>query len=174
MKKKVLDTFAGAGGFSLGFHLTGNYDIIGAIEKDAWACETFQANHPESQVIKNSIESLKDNEIIDLLKGDKPDIILGGPPCQGFSIANKKAGDPKDPRNSLFKQFVRLGDLFSPEVMIMENVPNLIKAKTSDKKFVIDIIISEFLICGTSSFKTVWISLFIVVISIESFIIEKL
>lgn len=143
MKKKVLDSFAGAGGFSLGFHLTGNYEIIGAIEKDAWACETFQANHPDSKVVQNSIESLKDNEIIDLFKGEKPDIILGGPPCQGFSIANKKAGDPKDPRNSLFEQFVRLGDLFSPEVMIMENVPNLIKAKTSDKKFVIDIIISE-------------------------------
>lgn len=154
MKKKVLDTFAGAGGFSLGFHLTGNYEIIGAIEKDAWACETFQANHPESKVIKNSIESLKDNEIIDLFKGNKPDIILGGPPCQGFSIANKKAGDPKDPRNSLFKQFVRLGDLFSPEVMIMENVPNLIKAKTSDKKFVIDIIISELESIGyNASFK---------------------
>lgn len=143
MKKKVLDSFAGAGGFSLGFHLTNNYEIVGAIEKDAWAAETFQANHLQSKVVQNSIESLKDHEILDLFKGKEPDIILGGPPCQGFSIANKNAGDPKDPRNSLFKHFIRLGDLFTPEVMIMENVPNLIKAKTKDKKFVIDIIINE-------------------------------
>ncbi len=143
MKKKVLDTFAGAGGFSLGFHLTGHYDIVGAIEKDKWATETFQTNHPNTQVIQSSIELLTDNELKTSFKGQKPDIILGGPPCQGFSIANKNAGDPKDPRNSLFEQFIRLGDLFSPEILIMENVPNLIKSKTKDKKLVIDIILNE-------------------------------
>jgi len=143
MKKKVLDTFAGAGGFSLGFHMTGHYDIIGAIERDKWATETFQTNHPNSKVIQSPIESLNDDEIKEFFKDNKPDVILGGPPCQGFSIANKKAGDPKDPRNSLFKQFIRFGDIFSPEIMIMENVPNLMKSRTKDKKLVIDIIISE-------------------------------
>ena len=47
---KVLDTFAGAGGFSLGFHLTGHYEIIGAIEFDQWAADTFKFNHPDSTV----------------------------------------------------------------------------------------------------------------------------
>lgn len=143
MKKKVLDTFAGAGGFSLGFHLSGKYEIIGAIEKDSWAAETFKFNHPNSKVIHNSIELLKDDEIIDLFKDQKPDVILGGPPCQGFSIANKNAGDPKDPRNSLFEEFIRIGSLLSPDVMIMENVPNLIRSRTKEKTLVIDIILRE-------------------------------
>ena len=154
MKKKVLDTFAGAGGFSLGFDLSGHYEIVGAIERDKWATETFQVNHPESKVIQSPIESLTDTEIKDLFKGQEPDIILGGPPCQGFSIANRNAGDPKDPRNSLFEQFIRLGDIFSPEVLIMENVPNLIKSRTKDKELVIDIIIKELEAIGyNASFK---------------------
>ncbi|MEZ5673004.1 MAG: DNA cytosine methyltransferase, partial [Thiotrichaceae bacterium] len=73
----------------------------------------------------------------------KPDIVLGGPPCQGFSICNKNNGDVKDPRNSLFEEFIRVGRLLKPKVMIMENVPNLIKAKTASKELVIDIIVSE-------------------------------
>ena len=76
--------------------------------------------------------------------GDKtPDILLGGPPCQGFSICNKNSGDPKNPKNSLFKEFIRVGRLLKPKVMIMENVPNLIKARTESNEAVIDIITSE-------------------------------
>lgn len=139
---KVLDTFAGAGGFSLGFHLTGQYDIIGAIEYDQWAADTFKFNHPESTVLVGDIQQYSEEFLLETFK-DKPDIILGGPPCQGFSIANRKAGDPSDPRNSLFKEFVRFGRIFEPKIMIMENVPNLIKARTHDKELVIDIIVRE-------------------------------
>lgn len=139
---KVLDTFAGAGGFSLGFHLTGQYDVIGAIEYDQWAADTFKFNHPESTVLVGDIQKYSEDFLLDTFK-DKPDIILGGPPCQGFSIANRKAGDPADPRNSLFKEFVRLGKIFEPKILIMENVPNLVKARTHDKELVIDIIIQE-------------------------------
>lgn len=145
MEKKtirVLDTFAGAGGFSLGFYLAGA-EIVGAIETDAWACETFQANHPDALVVKSDITKLKDEEISKLFGKLSVDVILGGPPCQGFSIANKKNGDPKDPRNSLFEEFIRLGKILKPRIMIMENVPNLIKAKTHDGELVIDIIKQE-------------------------------
>ena len=142
MTLKVLDTFAGAGGFSLGFEMAGA-EVIGAIEIDSWACETFATNHPNAKVIQGDISLLSDKEIKAAFKNRIPDIILGGPPCQGFSIANKKNGDPKDPRNSLFQEFIRLGRLFEPKIMIMENVPNLIKARTSDKKLVIDIIVAE-------------------------------
>jgi DNA (cytosine-5)-methyltransferase 1 len=138
---KVLDTFAGAGGFSLGFHLTGQFEIVGAIEYDQWAGDTFKFNHPESTVLVGDIQKF-DKEYL-LNKFEKPDIILGGPPCQGFSIANRKGGDPSDPRNSLFREFIRLGEIFDPQVMIMENVPNLIKAKTSNKELVIDIVVRE-------------------------------
>lgn len=139
---KVLDTFAGAGGFSLGFHLTGHYEIIGAIEFDQWAADTFKFNHPDSTVLVGDIKQY-DKEFLLEAFPNKPDIILGGPPCQGFSIANNKAGDPTDPRNSLFKEFVRLGQIFEPKIMIMENVPNLMKARTHDKELVIDIIVKE-------------------------------
>ena len=68
-------------------------------------------NHPDSKVIVDNIESLTDKELgKNITSGDKhPDVILGGPPCQGFSICRKGSGDPKDPRNSLFNEFLRLG-----------------------------------------------------------------
>ena len=140
---KVLDTFAGAGGFSLGFEMAG-CEVIGAVEVDAWASETFQFNHLNAKVIKASIEALSDADLEKHFGELKPEIILGGPPCQGFSICNKFNGDPKDPRNSLFEEFIRVGRVLSPKVMIMENVPNIVKAKTAEKVLVLDIIKKEF------------------------------
>lgn len=142
MKKyRVLDTFAGAGGFSLGFQLSGYYDIIGAIEIDDWAASTFKYNHPEATVLVRNISEVSNEELIQHFKD--VDFLLGGPPCQGFSVCNKNAGDPKDPRNSLFREFIRVAKVLSPKVVIMENVPNLIKAKTETKEFVISIIKKE-------------------------------
>lgn len=142
MKKyRVLDTFAGAGGFSLGFQLSGYYDIIGAIEIDDWAASTFKYNHPEATVLVRNISEVSNEELIQYFKN--VDFLLGGPPCQGFSVCNKNAGDPKDPRNSLFIEFIRVAKVLSPKVVIMENVPNLIKAKTETKEFVISIIKKE-------------------------------
>lgn len=138
----VLDTFAGAGGFSLGFELAGA-KVIGAIEIDSWACETFKFNHPNAIVMQGDITAMSDEQIMSSFGGLQPDIVLGGPPCQGFSICNKNSGDFKDPRNSLFEEFIRVGRLLKPKVMIMENVPNLIKAKTDSKQLVIDIIKNE-------------------------------
>lgn len=136
----VLDSFSGAGGFSLGFHMAG-HNVIGAIEQDKWAADTFQYNHPEAKVIVDPIEMLSNAKIRRAFQHSKPEIILGGPPCQGFSICNKNAGDPKDPRNSLFNEFVRLGKIFEPRIMIMENVPNLLKARTTSGQPVIEIIV---------------------------------
>lgn len=142
-KLKVLDTFAGAGGFSLGFHLAG-LEVVGGIETDAWACSTFEHNHPDAKVIKTDIEKLSDNEIKAEYSAEyRPDILLGGPPCQGFSVCRKESGDPHDPRNSLFMEFVRVADLLKPSMVVMENVPNLIKANTKDKKPVVEVICSE-------------------------------
>lgn len=138
----VLDTFAGAGGFSLGFYLTGKFKIIGAIEMDQWAANTFIYNHPDTKVIVSDIKNVTDEQLIECF-GNKVDVLLGGPPCQGFSIANKNAGDPKDPRNSLFKEFVRTAKVLKPQIVIMENVPNLIRAKTTSGDYVLDIIKRE-------------------------------
>jgi DNA (cytosine-5)-methyltransferase 1 len=142
MQYSVLDTFAGAGGFSLGFELAGA-KVIGAIEMDSWACETFKFNHPNATVMQGDITTMSDEQISNSFGKFNPDIVLGGPPCQGFSICNKNSGDPKDPRNSLFEEFIRVGRLLKPQVMIMENVPNLIKAKTESKELVVDIIKTE-------------------------------
>lgn len=142
MQLSVLDTFAGAGGFSLGFKLAGA-KVVGAIEVDSWACETFQFNHPESIVMQGDIKAITDEEIVNAFGKFNVDIILGGPPCQGFSICNKNNGDFKDPRNSLFEEFIRVGRLLKPKIMIMENVPNLIKARTENKELVVDIIKNE-------------------------------
>lgn len=128
---RVLDTFAGAGGFSLGFEMAG-YEVIGAIETDKWACDTFSYNHPHAQTIQGDITKVSDSELRTKFALNPPDVVVGGPPCQGFSIANRKSGDPKDPRNSLFVEFVRIGKIFNPKVMVMENVPNLLAAKTSE------------------------------------------
>ncbi len=138
----VFDSFSGAGGFSLGFQLAG-CDIIGALEIDQWACDTFSYNHPQAIVINRDIQQISDKEVVNILKNQNIDILLGGPPCQGFSICNRNAGDPKDPRNSLFQEFIRLGKLFHPKVMVMENVPNLLSAKTHYNTPVIQIIIEE-------------------------------
>lgn len=139
---KVLDTFAGAGGFSLGFQLSRYFEIIGAIEQDKWAAETFATNHPKTKVIEGDIREIKDDVLVDLFKG-KVDVLLGGPPCQGFSQANKNAGDPKDPRNSLFREFIRVAKVVNPQVVVMENVPNIVKAKTANGDKVMDIIHQE-------------------------------
>lgn len=146
-KYNILDTFAGAGGFSLGFHLTGKYNIIGAIELDQWAADTFAYNHPEAKVIVGDIRNVTDEQLLEYFEG-KVDVLLGGPPCQGFSIANKNAGDPKDPRNSLFKEFVRTARVLKPQIVIMENVPNLVRAKTENGDLVLDIIKSELTVLG--------------------------
>lgn len=138
--KTVVDLFAGAGGFSLGFEMAG-FKTIGAVEIDKWAAETFKNNHPEANVIIGNLQNLSDKEI--KKNFGNPDIVLGGPPCQGFSICNKNAGDPKDPKNSLFIEFLRATKVLDPKIVIMENVPNILKANTHSGEKVIDIIHQE-------------------------------
>lgn len=151
---KVLDTFAGAGGFSLGFQLAG-YHVVGGIERDEWACDTFAFNHPGAVTIHRSITEVPGDELKELFLSNKPDIVVGGPPCQGYSIANKKSGDPKDPRNSLFKEFLRVGAALEPQVMVMENVPNLCAARTSSKESVLEIIKQSLVELGYHAYSTI-------------------
>ena len=136
---KVLDTFAGAGGFSLGFQLAG-FEVIGAIEVDEWACETFAFNHPKATTLQRDICEITGDELRSLFDGNEPNVVIGGPPCQGFSIANNRGGDPRDPRNSLFSEFLRVGEVFRPRLMVLENVPNLATARTTSGDNVLEII----------------------------------
>lgn len=139
---KVVDVFSGAGGFSCGFKMAG-CKIIGAVEYDKWAANTFSRNHPETKMLLGDITNFSDEELRAAIP-ETPDIIIGGPPCQGFSICLKGVGDPKDPRNSLFVELIRVAKLWNPSVVIMENVPNIAKARTKSGERVVDIIHSEF------------------------------
>ncbi|MCC7635764.1 DNA cytosine methyltransferase [Stenotrophomonas rhizophila] len=138
-KKVVVDLFAGAGGFSCGFEMAGATAAL-AVESDRWACDTYEHNHPGTKVLCEDVTALEASKLVQAVEGKKVDLVIGGPPCQGFSIANRNGGDPKDPRNSLFMDFVRLGSALDPSVMIIENVPNLVKARTSSGELVIDVI----------------------------------
>ncbi len=137
----AVDLFAGAGGFSLGAEYAG-YDVAQAVEIDAWACETLTRNHPETAVHQADLRELSDEWVMRRLERS-PDLLIGGPPCQGFSHAGPSRKDPKDPRNSLFREFVRVARLLEPKLLVMENVPGILRAKTSDGDSVAEIVEDE-------------------------------
>ena len=142
-----VDLFAGAGGFGLGFQMSGKFSPICSIEKDLWAVETLRANNQHTIIHADITQISTKASIVNQCK-KKPDVIIGGPPCQGFSIAGK--GDPLDPRNALFRYFVKWVKVLSPKVFVMENVTGLLMRKNAEGKNVIDIIKEAFCSVGYS------------------------
>jgi DNA (cytosine-5)-methyltransferase 1 len=140
MKKVVIDLFAGCGGLSTGFEMAG-FEIPLAVEKDEWASETYRFNHPKTKVITGDITQITDLDAL-LPKNVKVDGVIGGPPCQGFSLSGKR--DKKDPRNSLFMDFVRFVKHFQPSFFMMENVPGILSMKTAAGEKVVDLIFAEY------------------------------
>ena len=124
----VISTFAGAGGSSLGYSMAGFRELL-AVEWDDNAVETFRLNFPEVPVYHGDIAALSVEEVLRLtgLKPGELDVFDGSPPCQGFSTAGKRQMD--DPRNSLFREFVRLLRGLRPKVFVMENVSGMVKGK---------------------------------------------
>ena len=119
----VIDLFCGCGGFSLGFERAGFNVLLGI---DVWndALKTFKHNHKNSDTLQADLSTLSPEQILPLLKNQKIDVIIGGPPCQGFSVAGKRIVD--DIRNKLYKNFVRFVEFFKPKAFVMENVPNIL------------------------------------------------
>jgi DNA (cytosine-5)-methyltransferase 1 len=118
-KKTVLDLFSGCGGMSLGFEQAG-FEIKLGIDNWNDALLTFKNNHKNSNILECDLSLLEPSEI----GIDSIDVIIGGPPCQGFSIAGKRIIE--DERNDLYKSFVRFVSYFKPKVFVMENVPNIL------------------------------------------------
>lgn len=149
-KYKVVDLFAGAGGFGLGFTMGEDspYELVCSVEKDKWAAETLMANSTHKIVLSN-IEKFKTKQSIRQVCKEIPDIIIGGPPCQGFSYASGKK-DPSDPRNSLFKYFAKWVNTLGPQVFVMENVKGLLNGHNEKGEKVIDIIEQTFKKIGYS------------------------
>lgn len=122
--KNVVDLFCGAGGLSKGFEWAG-YTIIAANDNYKQACETYRSNHPKTALIEGDITNPETKKaLFNAIKGKNIDIIIGGPPCQGFSHAGKRLVD--DPRNFLFKEFVEIVKEIKPKVVVLENVEGLL------------------------------------------------
>lgn len=140
-----IDLFSGCGGMSLGFKMAGFRSIF-ASDVDENAGKTFGRNFPNTPFMIKDICQIKKEEVDELTGGVTPDVIIGGPPCQGFSLANKRRNKIKDdPRNRLFYQFVKFIDWYSPKAFVMENVKGLLSMQ---KGAVIDTIIDEFTNAG--------------------------
>lgn len=128
-KYQIIDLFSGAGGLSYGFEQAG-CEIKLAIEKDAWAVDTYKANHSNQNIIEADITALDDGYFAPY-KG-KIDIIMGGPPCQGFSIAASNRRKMDDSRNSLYRHFLRVVSIVEPAVVLIENVKEIVGYKLPD------------------------------------------
>ncbi len=124
----VISTFAGCGGSSLGYSMTGSRELL-AVEWDDNAAETFRLNFPDVPLYHGDIAALSVEECLErtgLVPGGL-DVLDGSPPCQGFSLAGKR--NFADDRNQLFREYVRLLRGLKPKVFVMENVPGMVKGK---------------------------------------------
>lgn len=125
-KFSVLDIFCGAGGFSEGFRQAG-FKIVAGIDNDFEALMTYANNFPEGRAFHVDLSATNidiGTQPIQEIVADGIDVIIGGTPCQGFSIAGKRLAD--DPRNTLYRAFINLVDKISPTAVVLENVPTIL------------------------------------------------
>ncbi len=122
----VIDLFCGCGGFSKGFAQAG-FNICFGLDNWKDATVTYQRNFPKAIISNKDITNISGNDILKStnLSSDEVDVIIGGPPCQGFSLSGKRMLD--DPRNKLYKSFVDIVGEIKPKIFVMENVPGLIR-----------------------------------------------
>lgn len=122
----ILDLFSGAGGFSYGMEKNPHFKTAIALDWNENALKTFKHNMPHTEVMVGDITSSSIKEkIIEKSKKEKVNMIIGGPPCQGFSLKGKKLG-LNDPRNYLFKEYLSIVEEIQPEVFVIENVKALL------------------------------------------------
>lgn len=125
MEFRILDLFCGAGGMSYGMHKNNHFSTKVALDINEKLAQTFQKNFPETKLIIGDIQDKGIREkIINLSKKNKVNMIIGGPPCQGFSLKGKKLG-LEDPRNFLFIEYLHLVEELKPLVFVIENVKSL-------------------------------------------------
>ncbi len=136
-KLKVLDLFSGVGGMSYGFEMAG-FEVVAAIEFDKSIAESMLKNHKNTKIYIDDIRNIKPQKV----KSDvgQIDIIVGGPPCQGFSLKGKRGG-LNDERNFLFREYVKYVAYFKPKYFVIENVPTIL---SSNNGYFKEEIIKEF------------------------------
>lgn len=141
-ERTFIDLFCGAGGMSYGFELAGFKPIL-AIDNWQDALDTYKCNNPNVTTLCADLSNIAINQIAKDCGIQKVDLIIGGPPCQGFSVAGKRIVD--DVRNKLYKSFVSFVQYFSPEIFVMENVPNVLSIGNGIIK---ESILSDFMTLG--------------------------
>lgn len=133
MKYSYIDLFCGAGGLSFGFDKAG-FENIFSVEINPEFAKTYKKNFPSHKLLVEDIRDISNDTVKELVGDREVDIIIGGPPCQGFSIAgNIGRTFIDDERNRLFKEFVRFVSEVNPKMFIMENVAAMathLKGKT--------------------------------------------
>ncbi len=125
-KPNVIDLFCGIGGFSKGFEKAG-FQVLFGIDNWDVALKTFEVNHKNSFVINKDISEVEDS-FYEKYSG-KVDVVIAGPPCQGFSMSGKR--DIKDKRNTLFEEVIRSVKILKPKMVVLENVVGLLSMKNS-------------------------------------------
>lgn len=129
-----IDLFCGAGGLSLGF-LQEGFNVNFACDIEEACIETYRFNHPNvpsKYIVNDDIKNIE-NKINDYIRFKEVDLVIGGPPCQGFSIANQQR-IIDDPRNKLYKSFVNVVDKTKPKLFVMENVKGMLKVAQQVKE----------------------------------------
>lgn len=121
-----VDLFSGAGGLSLGFEMAG-FNNVFSVEYDKKIAESYKKNFPTHNLLVKDIQEITDDEIITLQHNQEVDVVIGGPPCQGFSLAGRIGRSfVEDKRNYLFKEFARVVKVIDPKMFVMENVARMI------------------------------------------------
>lgn len=132
---KVVDLFCGAGGLHLGFEEAG-FDIQLAVDSNPIVAKTHELNFPDIPFYSKDISQLTGVELDNLINGEEIDVLIGGPPCQGFSTIGKRVSSnvekrtAEDVRNRLIKEYIRILNQLKPKYFVIENVKGLL---TMDK-----------------------------------------
>ena len=130
----VIDLFCGCGGLSEGFRLAG-FNIIGGIDFNEAAIKTYNHNFTGAKGICCDLSNMDEEMILENFGDLKNiDVIIGGPPCQGFSAANRYKSEGDDPRNKLFFEFVKFVDLAQPKAVVIENVRGIVTSNNGYAK----------------------------------------
>lgn len=142
MSKKygIVELFAGISGLAQGFVETNRFKILGLLDIDKNAKESFQLNYPKTNYIQGNIRSIAPKEFIKRIGGEKPFAILGCPPCQGLSAAGRR--DKRDSRNKLIYNYFNYIEVIKPKMFILENVPQVLEV-SNYKKLICDFAESE-------------------------------
>jgi DNA (cytosine-5)-methyltransferase 1 len=116
----VLSLFTGTGGLDIGLEMAGLETVV-CVDNDPESCKTLRHNRPDWKVFEGDIREFEPVGSFD--------VVVGGPPCQGFSTAGK--GDPNDPRNFLWKEYFRVVERVRPKAILLENVAGMMNKKNS-------------------------------------------